>query len=284
MPKIKLNDGEELDSTYAVESVDGVLGLILESWGPKDRNPDYAKAVEQILSRLIGNNVPFINVFVVSRNLTKAFPSLGDRAITIDGSTDLNLRHAEPHDLRLSIGREVSDLRENPSNNSKGGNRFKRLLIHSPLLSETLWHKIAVTTENLNIYKPTTEQEKLERMVSTLQQQELERPEGFVQPQKSNVTSVAYFRDPLVKAWILNNAQGTCEACSDHAPFSKPDGSPYLEVHHLQTLSEGGSDTIDNCIAVCPNCHRRLHYGNDKDSFIVAIRSSVERLNIDDNS
>jgi 5-methylcytosine-specific restriction protein A len=26
-------------------------------------------------------------------------------------------------------------------------------------------------------------------------------------------------------------------------------------------LRDGGSDTINNVIALCPNCHRKRHYG-----------------------
>ena len=103
MSTIQVNDREKLDSAYNIDTIDGVLGLILESWGPKDRNPDYAKAMEQILSRLKENGVPSINVYVVSRNLTKAFPKLRDRVITIDGSTDIGLINADPHDLRLGV-------------------------------------------------------------------------------------------------------------------------------------------------------------------------------------
>jgi hypothetical protein len=32
-----------------------------------------------------------------------------------------------------------------------------------------------------------------------------------------------------------------------------------LEVHHILPLSEGGSDTIDNILLLCPDCHRREH-------------------------
>lgn len=279
MPKVKISNEKELDSTYTTDIIDGVIGLILESWGPKDRNPDYAKAMEQILSRLIENRIPFINVYVVSRDLTKAFPNLKDRVITINGSINLNLAHTNPQDLRLAVGREVSNLKENSSRESKGGNRFKRILIHSPLLSEKDWHAIATMTGNLDIYEPTAEYEKLESIVSVLQQQDsLDIPNGSMQPQKSSVTSVTYLRDPLVKAWVLKNAQGICEACSSPAPFKKSDGHPYLEVHHLQPLSEGGSDTIENAIAVCANCHRRLHFGSDKDSVLIKIRSTIARF------
>ena len=36
---------------------------------------------------------------------------------------------------------------------------------------------------------------------------------------------------------------------------------PFLEVHHVKSLSDGGEDTLDNVIALCPNCHREKHYG-----------------------
>jgi 5-methylcytosine-specific restriction protein A len=37
-----------------------------------------------------------------------------------------------------------------------------------------------------------------------------------------------------------------------------------LEVHHKKQLSEGGEDTVENAIALCPNCHREAHYGDLK--------------------
>ena len=50
------------------------------------------------------------------------------------------------------------------------------------------------------------------------------------------------------------------------APFLRAkDNSPYLEIHHWITLAEGGDDTIENACALCPNCHRELHFGQQKD-------------------
>ncbi|MFM5358466.1 HNH endonuclease [Aeromonas veronii] len=40
------------------------------------------------------------------------------------------------------------------------------------------------------------------------------------------------------------------------------DGTPYLEVHHKEKLADGGEDTLENTIALCPNCHRKFHFGN----------------------
>lgn len=278
MQNIRSPNGEKLDSTYSFETFDNVFGLVLESWGPKDRNPAYAQAMEQILSRLIENDVPYINVYVVSRNLTRAFPHLDDRSIKINGSKDLRLRHKDAHDLRLVIGREVGYLKEDSSVNSKGGNRFKRVLLHSPLLSEADWNAIASTNAKLELFEPTADNEKLERLVDALQQQEIDIPKGSLTPKQSSVTATAYYRDPLVKAWVMKNANGVCEACLSSAPFKRSNGTPYLEVHHLVPLSEGGADTINNALAVCPNCHRSLHHGEDKARLIVDIRSKLSRL------
>jgi hypothetical protein len=33
------------------------------------------------------------------------------------------------------------------------------------------------------------------------------------------------------------------------------------EIHHLDLVSEGGTDTPDNLIALCPNCHTLHHSG-----------------------
>ena len=38
-------------------------------------------------------------------------------------------------------------------------------------------------------------------------------------------------------------------------------GVPLLETHHVRRLVDKGPDTTDNVAALCPNCHRELHYG-----------------------
>lgn len=90
--------------------------------------------------------------------------------------------------------------------------------------------------------------------------------------------TVRYVRDPNVIVWVLEAANGRCEVCEQPAPFAREDGGPYLEVHHVRPLAEGGPDTVDNAVASCPNCHRRLHYAEDRLSVRAAIIQRVERL------
>ncbi|ABX35793.1 HNH endonuclease [Delftia acidovorans SPH-1] len=93
------------------------------------------------------------------------------------------------------------------------------------------------------------------------------------------IRQVAQFeRDPAVKAWVLKKAAGVCECCSSNAPFESTDGQPFLEVHHIRKLAEGGSDTVSNTVALCPNCHRALHYGMRAKELIESIFIKVNRL------
>ncbi|MES2300141.1 MAG: HNH endonuclease signature motif containing protein [Pseudomonadota bacterium] len=82
------------------------------------------------------------------------------------------------------------------------------------------------------------------------------------QPKKILAISTVYDRNPDVIAEVLFRAAGKCERCHELAPFlSRASGKPYLEVHHRLQLARGGEDTVENAIALCPNCHRELHYG-----------------------
>ena len=83
-------------------------------------------------------------------------------------------------------------------------------------------------------------------------------------PEKVARLVETFKRSPHVVAEVLHRAAGVCGSCLKAAPFTrKKDGAPYLEVHHRRQLAHGGEDTVKNAIAVCPNCHRELHYGRE---------------------
>ncbi len=84
------------------------------------------------------------------------------------------------------------------------------------------------------------------------------------QPTKSKVQQTVYNRNEYVIAEVLERANGICEKCNQPAPFMRDNSNfPYLEVHHKKPLAKGGDDTIENAIALCPNCHRHAHYGKN---------------------
>jgi len=68
-------------------------------------------------------------------------------------------------------------------------------------------------------------------------------------------------RSSEIREYVLRRANGICELTGEKAPFSKPNGEPYLEVHHIKKLSDGGLDHPVNCAAITPNAHRQIHFG-----------------------
>lgn len=81
-------------------------------------------------------------------------------------------------------------------------------------------------------------------------------------PEVIQVITTNYKRNPDVVVEVLKRAEGICEDCGNPAPFLRAsNGSPYLEVHHVLPLAKGGDDTVENAVALCPNCHRKAHFG-----------------------
>lgn len=79
---------------------------------------------------------------------------------------------------------------------------------------------------------------------------------------KTNTT--VFERDEDVAEFVKRRAKGLCELCGNPAPFTSKHGAPFLEAHHVNWLSQGGSDSIENAVALCPNCHRKMHILNEK--------------------
>jgi len=106
----------------------------------------------------------------------------------------------------------------------------------------------------------------------------LPKPIGNRSPKVTPTDVTLFQRDAMVKAWVLQQANGKCEACEKSAPFYGTDGTPYLEVHHVRQLADNGSDTVTNAVALCPNCHRELHYGANTQKLVAHLYAHVTRL------
>ena len=81
-----------------------------------------------------------------------------------------------------------------------------------------------------------------------------------------------------MKGWVLARAAGICEVRTRPAPFRKHDHDPFLEVHHIRPLAEGGPEKVENTIAACPNCHRELHHGARREALRVDVIGKIVRL------
>ncbi|WP_246329217.1 HNH endonuclease [Brevibacillus halotolerans] len=93
---------------------------------------------------------------------------------------------------------------------------------------------------------------------------------------KRNVTSITYERDPYVTEYAKRRAKGICQLCEKEAPFKNKNDEPYLETHHIKWLSRNGADSIENTVALCPNCHRKMHV-LDLEEDVEKLKLAVER-------
>jgi 5-methylcytosine-specific restriction enzyme A len=76
---------------------------------------------------------------------------------------------------------------------------------------------------------------------------------------RREVISEVFDGDQIVSEYAKRRADGTCQLCNLPAPFRDRNGEPFLEIHHIIPLEEGGEDVVENVAALCPNCHRKMH-------------------------
>jgi 5-methylcytosine-specific restriction endonuclease McrA len=97
-------------------------------------------------------------------------------------------------------------------------------------------------------------------------------------PEREHIqtTGSRYRRSSAIREYALERADGNCELCGEDAPFVKDDGEPFFEVHHVEELSEGGADHPALVAAVCPNCHKEIHYGKRGEDLNERLRKRLE--------
>ncbi|MGO8820526.1 MAG: HNH endonuclease [Desulfomonilaceae bacterium] len=93
------------------------------------------------------------------------------------------------------------------------------------------------------------------------------------QPHEKSDTEVQQSRSKVVKAFAKACANGICQFCGNPAQYDDIDGTPRLHVHHICYLREDGEDSIENVVAICPNCHDIIHVRQDeKDAALLRAR------------
>lgn len=112
------------------------------------------------------------------------------------------------------------------------------------------------TDEDRESHARQVDIESLKHIVEQRQKKEIEKRE---------VTLTQFSRDPYIAEFAKRRAKGICQLCMKPAPFIKKNGEPYLETHHIIWLANGGEDSTENTVALCPNCHRKMHIINNVD-------------------
>jgi len=87
-----------------------------------------------------------------------------------------------------------------------------------------------------------------------------------------------YYRSGVIKVYVLRRANGMCEGCGSPAPFLTSRGTPYLEPHHITRRADSGPDHPRWVIALCPNCHARVHRGADGFEYNIHLANRVQAI------
>jgi 5-methylcytosine-specific restriction enzyme A len=123
-------------------------------------------------------------------------------------------------------------------------------------------------------------QEQREKIAQRLTDEELEKRAKLSRKKAATrkVSTKSYERNAYVSELAKRRARGICQLCNDWAPFKDRNGNSYLESHHIVWLSKGGEDIINNTVALCPNCHRKMHILNLKSDIRILEDKAGETL------
>jgi len=89
-----------------------------------------------------------------------------------------------------------------------------------------------------------------------------------------------YVRNNALRTLVKRRSNYSCEMPScDYMGFEQENGDKYIEVHHLIPLSQGGEDSLSNTVALCPICHRKLHYAHNKKKLQTILQEYIKSLN-----
>ena len=93
--------------------------------------------------------------------------------------------------------------------------------------------------------------------------------------EKIIINGKAYKRHNYLMVQIKKYRDYKCQFCSTR--ILKANGSYYIEACHIKAKSEGGKDSLNNILVLCPNCHKLFDFGNrdkekqSKDAYSVTI-------------
>ncbi|WP_018391821.1 DUF3578 domain-containing protein [Bacillus sp. 37MA] len=106
-----------------------------------------------------------------------------------------------------------------------------------------------------------------------------ETPQNIPDQGTTNSVKTKWKRSAEKAKEALIKANYQCEIDINHETFVSPrTNKNFVEAHHLIPMSNQGSfnfslDVPGNIIALCPNCHRKIHHGspNDKKEMLKAL-------------
>ncbi len=194
-----------------------------------------------------------INYIRQIKHLDKYFRKLGQISIELYKIDNL--------EILLQLDRQFKENKELREKNNRGRNQYSVAFHHYVRMianinevdtySEEMYNEIIKKQYNINELNIDNLKLKLK---------------GQMQKDYNHkhVSVIYRSRSEIVSKITKIRAKGVCDLCGERAPFVLKNGMPYLETHHLVWMSKNGPDVIWNTVALCPNCHRKVHNLNLK--------------------
>ena len=205
-----------------------------------------------------------------------------------DDSTDL-LGHKFKNSGQYNLSMMADDiktlyvtneiLRLNPTNPTEFFDRLIELMNRfSNVRREVL---MPFFREHFDIFEIIFNEAILERNIDTeLNETTVEENDGEEAPSEEKVDDTTSASNQslrrtsqILKRMARERAQNRCELEAQNSCryfTSKESNCNYLEIHHLIPFEftnefENSLEIIDNYVALCPHCHRLLHFGTDRE-------------------
>jgi 5-methylcytosine-specific restriction endonuclease McrA len=226
----------------------------------------YAKTYGQQVSRLPGSPVAQVALSV-------------GRAVSGVYNKVMNFRAIDPRDQRagMSGGSETDRQVWSKFYNAEAG---EILLVELEREFDRLWRSGGETAgsptdadQDAGLYSRAKELAAagLDTLMVRYRNERQARPS---RPDTKSQSVRTYERSALVVAIARLRADNRCEVPDcNHSTFLDEDGIPYTEVHHIEPLSEGGADILENVACLCPAHHREAHLGRRATELAAALRA-----------
>jgi Mrr N-terminal domain/HNH endonuclease len=216
-----------------------------------------------------------VNELPTTKDLEQALGHL----IFANGSSMLPHETIGPLADRFRLSQELRSARKTSDGRLIWDNRvhWARLsLANKGIIAKHIRGRWALTDDGMNLFEFRKSGDFLitaNNAIDDLNQE----PSGNEFPDRKRFIGSSFSRDSRVRNEVLKRSNGNCEYCSVRG-FTKPDGSHYLETHHIISLAEQGPDTLDNVIALCPNHHREAHFGEGWEQLEAEFKIKLAKL------
>ncbi len=260
-----------MDAHYTVHSTGAGVQLFFKAAGGPD-NRQFLDGLEQLL-RGLGRRRILLGRVAIDTSQTRGKWSLEERTLTFSYPVDLEAER-DYRDLRMRI---TGSARRHLTVPSSPTSRLLLELFATDPNIDVAAEAVSLGTDS--DFGPTADESVLRERAERYRRRaaDTEIPTGIVRPLASMTQSQQFVRDPRVRGWVERQADGSCELCGERS-FTRPDGSWYVEVHHVVPLADGGSDTVDNAVALCPSCHRACHHAADSLDRTETLYTRIRRL------